>query len=923
MHPVMNKFQAHMALAAASQSQHNKLKNQQNYGFTPPSQVMSSYSNFGPATSSPYWHMGFMKNNNPFQVPHDNRDFHHHFHQAQVAKPQHQHHQNQQHQQSQHQQPQQQQHQQQQHQQQQSLPNVHPSVITPFLDQVRLKQKEAGAEQKNAFKQSHEVNSQENNGPYEVINDIFSKHLVPPLSTPVVHIKPKPFDKLEKANKYNLSMPSPLQDASRFNYNHIVSTATPASNDLRNNFRPSASDNTYRSTEKPNVFINLNRTKENVYKQHKLLHPSYTGGQRVKPSVSVSLEKPFLPTPYRPEKEEEEVKYDYKPPTNFFTIEDAVTPHLSYEIVKSHIPVEEEPEVDVYTFPKRPEYEYSTQEAYKTSEPTAAPIESSSQKPRQKLRRRKPKPQQKQQQQQQQQEQKQQQVVKEPTEVHERITEKPTYKPNRLRGSIKNADTQTEQSDLRTRNRVNHPSRVRNRFNVSSTASTSTTADLESTAKAFTEEENTPPLRATTENYSKIEESSEQPENVKRRVRLRFKNKLRSNAMETANFKPKLNDNQIADTENENFVIKQSDETTEPTATESGLNEIRLSFKLPNSRLRNEGLTTLPTTADTVSTSIEPSSTKGIEPEETNVLNKIANRPRFSIKEYKRKQLTTSSVNTPLSTTSTTVVTTTKPDNQRFNRLRLNLNRRRNETTEPERSGDEDYEVPRKRYSSTRFSPTTDAPTQTSSSPKRGSLPKRTFSTRNFTKPTVNLNESEMTTRQQIKVSTTNRPASPSLRSRIQNYKKKQESSNEVTDSPQDAIKNINFSAETSVTQEQPTTVSTEPPAKHETSIMKIAKTPPSVHVEKSTATNSVDDNTSITSSTDFDLAGSPSEYSQRVAELTFSGNDVNFKSANIGTLSRRIPNYFTISTDDPILPIQAFFPNVLQERSSRTISEC
>ncbi|XP_008195581.2 proteoglycan 4 isoform X1 [Tribolium castaneum] len=51
--------------------------------------------------------------------------------------------------------------------------------------------------------------------------------------------------------------------------------------------------------------------------------------------------------------------------------------------------------------------------------------------------------------------------------------------------------------------------------------------------------------------------------------------------------------------------------------------------------------------------------------------------------------------------------------------------------------------------------------------------------------------------------------------------------------------------------------------------------------------------------------------YSARVSDLTSSAkNDYNtFKS--VAPTSRRIPNYFTIATDDPILPIEAFFPNI------------
>lgn len=55
-------------------------------------------------------------------------------------------------------------------------------------------------------------------------------------------------------------------------------------------------------------------------------------------------------------------------------------------------------------------------------------------------------------------------------------------------------------------------------------------------------------------------------------------------------------------------------------------------------------------------------------------------------------------------------------------------------------------------------------------------------------------------------------------------------------------------------------------------------------------------------------------DYSKRVSDLTSSfKNEYDtpglFKS--VSPNSRRIPNYFTISTDDPILPIEAFFPNL------------
>ncbi|XP_047030821.1 proteoglycan 4-like [Helicoverpa zea] len=61
-------------------------------------------------------------------------------------------------------------------------------------------------------------------------------------------------------------------------------------------------------------------------------------------------------------------------------------------------------------------------------------------------------------------------------------------------------------------------------------------------------------------------------------------------------------------------------------------------------------------------------------------------------------------------------------------------------------------------------------------------------------------------------------------------------------------------------------------------------------------------------------------EHSKRVSDLTLAASkDYNkpgmFKT--ISSSSRRIPNYFTIATDDPILPIEAFFPQLNQKKES------
>ncbi|KAJ3649919.1 hypothetical protein Zmor_021635 [Zophobas morio] len=92
------------------------------------------------------------------------------------------------------------------------------------------------------------------------------------------------------------------------------------------------------------------------------------------------------------------------------------------------------------------------------------------------------------------------------------------------------------------------------------------------------------------------------------------------------------------------------------------------------------------------------------------------------------------------------------------------------------------------------------------------------------------------------------------------------------------------------------------------------------IEVDSTTESNwkvvrSTEDYDDAEATTTIDLSKiDPYFYSQRVSDLTSSAkNDYNtpglFKS--VAPTSRRIPNYFTISTDDPILPIEAFFSNI------------
>lgn len=153
-----------------------------------------------------------------------------------------------------------------------------------------------------------------------------------------------------------------------------------------------------------------------------------------------------------------------------------------------------------------------------------------------------------------------------------------------------------------------------------------------------------------------------------------------------------------------------------------------------------------------------------------------------------------------------------------------------------------------------------------------------------------------------------NRPPVINLRQRITNYNNRKKESLDNISNFVDSSKNLNnLSSELLATTQYPLT-STESPT-HETSIMKIAKSSShSTQPIRTTTSNFIVD----TEGSYNDLTGSPSEHSQRVAELTNrASSDQSFKSVNTGLLSRRIPSYFTISTDDPILPIQAFFPGV------------
>lgn len=165
------------------------------------------------------------------------------------------------------------------------------------------------------------------------------------------------------------------------------------------------------------------------------------------------------------------------------------------------------------------------------------------------------------------------------------------------------------------------------------------------------------------------------------------------------------------------------------------------------------------------------------------------------------------------------------------------------------------------------------------------------------------------------------RPQAPSLRQRIQSQKKKDGTTSTVsTDDAAAALNDlaVEGSSEDKVrlsSNEIIPSTSTEE-IKHETAIMKIAKDDHSYrpYKEKATTEKSKAELSSSVEKSENDLNDSPSEQSERVAELTIFGSN-QFNSVNTGSASRRIPGYFTLATEDPILPIEAFFPQVKRNK--------
>ncbi|XP_058818670.1 mucin-2-like [Topomyia yanbarensis] len=797
---------------------------------------------------------------------------------------------------------------------------------------------------------------------FNEIHDEYSKNLVPPPPStqqaflPTIQNHPDPSkDPIEILNKYNINPHSPLQDANRFAYEsfakpgssshthtstpssiptttsssfHFPSTTTPRQPFYSHSITFGGEHKNYNSpvlvtpindnwigrdkfttTEKPNIFKNLFRSTESEYKQHKLMHPGYTGlPPNKRPSTTTpgtvsdaSTEEPLITH-------------------SFFTIEDAISdptliPPGSRNKYKYTTEAEEnrldEANPEIVTFgPYLESQEQGTTTIY--------PMFKS------KGRRRRPKPQQS------------TEVSAEtdstesPNKTRLRARTRPTTEAENETKTTQSPPTTTflaEESSIRKQRKKLPTNFTRNRFSPSGNRDESDQDRPNGDQhEVFTQ---APPVITTAPNSFFIFNGNDNNQfsfgGNGFRSRFRPGNGDRATSAEP---KPIRQKTKLSDELDELF---KSDEFTRDNES------TRLNFKLPNTKPSQRP----PSVSFGFSTTTTSASINSDESSaEINRTRAELNRPRFSIKEY-RSKLNRSSTTTVATSFGTPdlELTTQAATKLRFpTRNRFLMNSRPNKTIDSNEvlllsssTTEKSTAVNETTTTRTSFRPTgtrsynrftvkkatTDIPQQMPSSTtsriiNRGRIRQQdstTQSSLNRTAIPSSLNTNTLANR---------RPTKISLRQRIQNFNRKKEPDSTQKDSEQDNNSLLASSDETKVpiddlsslgtvdTQQRyedsvpassSSTTTTEVYRLPETAIMKI--------FPKDSSSNSFSDG-------DWDLNSASSDYSKRVVELTLSASkEKGFKSVNKGLLSRRVPGYFTLATEDPILPIEAFFPQV------------
>nr|CAI5827821.1 unnamed protein product [Callosobruchus analis] len=299
-------------------------------------------------------------------------------------------------------------------------------------------------------------------------------------------------------------------------------------------------------------------------------------------------------------------------------------------------------------------------------------------------------------------------------------------------------------------------------------------------------------------------------------------------------------------------------------------------------------VTTLPPTtiSSTTSTTAESSTTKATKSRGRPMKYNTANRPRFSVKDY-RQRLNQYTSTTP-STTTDFVRTTSDGPKIRFpGRLRTRPTTTTTTTT-PSSSRDEEGNTepifrrkfkpkdPRHQASTTE-NPNANIITETSVKAVNPRLrPFGRFRT------TTEASESKVSIKTDL-FNIARRRNSFNSRNKLRNKNVTEEA---TTANGLDATEPV--TTQSPVDENQDEEISTR--------IHRKPTEPSSISTESNTEVVSEDD------------------YSQRVSELTSSfKNEGYFKS--VSTNTRRIPSHFAISTEDPILPIEAFFPNIKENK--------
>lgn len=220
------------------------------------------------------------------------------------------------------------------------LPSVPPSILSPFFQHVQQQQQqqhepttttESFTQVKDHYNYPNAFDLYKNNqdvqfSNFKALENEFTHNLVPPpfkhkdtsqfrdkapSSSSSSYLDVEQIKAIDILNKYNIPAISPLQDANRFAYKSRPDSSTETSNAQRPTEKQSGTSASF-TTEKPNIFQNLNRPGDSEYKQHKLMHPGYTGAKRPVQATN----QPFLPTPH---------SHDVAITHSFFTIEDAIT----------------------------------------------------------------------------------------------------------------------------------------------------------------------------------------------------------------------------------------------------------------------------------------------------------------------------------------------------------------------------------------------------------------------------------------------------------------------------------------------------------------------------------------------------------------------------------------------------------------------